>query len=88
MHEHYVREGWDDFDVGICPVCAVPVRWNKASEAWLEDRSLRVFVLSGDEAHAVRRSVSGLTFEAVAAQLDAQDIGQDIAEQDAVRAGG
>lgn len=51
--EHFVPEGWEDFNRGICP-CGEVVVWNEATDTWEADRQMRVFVLSATESIAVR----------------------------------
>jgi hypothetical protein len=51
--EHFVPEGWEDFDRGLCP-CGEAVMWNQVDERWEPERSLRVFVLTPSEAVAAR----------------------------------
>lgn len=85
VRQHYVPDGWDALNQGVCPHCGEPVRWDARKSAWVADRKLRVLVLTRDQATAVRNTVSGLTGIAVENQLDMQDMQQQIAEQDRAR---
>lgn len=46
---HFVPEGWDDLDRGICP-CGEIVVWDEATDRWNPDRSMVVLVLTAIEA--------------------------------------
>lgn len=82
---HYVPEGWEEANVGVCPHCDNTVRWDEDGESWVTDRTLRVLVLTSDEADAVRRSVSWLALESIRYQLDMQDSGEEMRQWDAER---
>jgi hypothetical protein len=76
---HFVPEGWEDFDRGLCP-CGEAVTYDNENEMWVPDRSLRVLVLTKDEASAVLDMVlvedgddQSEERMAVQAQLDLQD---------------
>lgn len=49
---HFVPEGWEDFDRGLCP-CGEAVIWDATQDRWVVDRSLRVLVLTPDEVKAL-----------------------------------
>lgn len=49
MDEHYVPEGWDELDRGLCPHCGQTVTWNEEAERWDLDPTLTVLVLTKDE---------------------------------------
>lgn len=66
---HYVPEGWEDFDRGVCP-CGEVVVWNESGNIWLVARDYRVLVMSPDEVALLRRS---LIPSGVRAQLALQD---------------
>lgn len=53
LREHFVPEGWEETDRGICP-CGEAVIWNEAAQRWDPDRSLVVFVLTEAEAQHLR----------------------------------
>lgn len=56
MHTvHFVPEGWEDLDRGICPVCGTPVSWNSEAEVWDFDPTLRVLVLEPHEVERLRK---------------------------------
>lgn len=69
---HLVPEGWESFDVGLCP-CGEAVRWDGATDRWVPDRTLRVLVLTPGDAGYIRAFTSGNGYAHVSAQLDAQD---------------
>lgn len=53
---HFVPEGWEDLDRGICPGCGLTVSWCAegvesplAPEGWYHDETLTVLVLTEDE---------------------------------------
>lgn len=68
-HErHFVPDGWDDLDRGICP-CGELVRWT--GTGWTVDRSLVAFVLTRDEATMMRWLVAHPDFSGrLQAQLE------------------
>lgn len=66
--EHFVPEGWDEADVGICPDCGRTVRWDEKRDAWVTAPDLRVLVLDPDEVEWVRH-YAGPTLRA---QIDRQ----------------
>lgn len=49
---HFVPEGWEDLEVGICP-CGEAVRWNGELEQWEPDRTLTILVLDQGEVASV-----------------------------------
>lgn len=50
---HFVPNGWEPVDAGICP-CGEAVRWDAAAGRWIPDRSLVVLVLTADQARHLR----------------------------------
>jgi hypothetical protein len=70
---HYVPEGWEDLNRGICP-CGEVVFWSEGLDQWLPARAFRVLVLTPDEITALRRSqMPTLLKEQIEQQLDLQD---------------
>lgn len=55
---HFVPSGWEDADRGVCP-CGELVAWDGPSLSWIPDRSLRLLVLTTEEAKVV--SEDGMT---------------------------
>lgn len=52
LRKHFVPEGWEDFDRGICP-CGEVVVWNASNDRWVANRQMRVLVLTQRETAAV-----------------------------------
>lgn len=88
-HDHYVAEGWEDFNVGLCP-CGEAVRWDgglvidgpdgpEVEGGWVPDRTLRVLVLTAEEALMV---VDGLPYATTLARMvrDQLDIQEECPE--------
>lgn len=48
-NSHFVPEGWEELDRGVCPRCGSTVVWEASSDLWREDASLRVLVLTAVE---------------------------------------
>lgn len=48
LARHFVPEGWEELDRGICP-CGEVVAWDEKAEVWVPDRSLRVLILTQAE---------------------------------------
>lgn len=65
---HYVPEGWEELDRGVCP-CGELVRWDEAAERWIPDRALRVLVLTEAEAETLRAAAPADLALTVARQL-------------------
>jgi hypothetical protein len=61
--DHFVPEGWEDLDLGLCPR-GEAVRWDADRDHWVVDRTLRVVVVRQEE----RDLVSAFGY-----QLDLQD---------------
>lgn len=79
LKDHFVPEGWEDHNRGICP-CGEVVVWNESGQVWLKARDYRVLVMSPDEVALLRR---GLIPSEVRAQLALQDEMTEYMEQDA-----
>jgi len=47
---HFVPEGWEEADRGICPRCGRTVRWDADSAEWILEPTMRVLVLTATEA--------------------------------------
>ena len=56
--EHFVPDGWEDLDVGICPTCGRTIRWDFERQAWVNDPSLTVLVLKEAEIEEIRTAVT------------------------------
>jgi len=52
---HYVAEGWEELNMGICPRCGTAVYWNETSETWDPDTNIRVLLLEQLETDLLRR---------------------------------
>lgn len=52
--EHFVPEGWEELDRGICPKCGQTVAWDEAAEKWRVDATLTVLVLTAAEYRHLR----------------------------------
>ena len=48
-YDHFVPEGWDEINRGICPRCGKPVSWNEAIDQWMHDPTLTVLILTRHE---------------------------------------
>jgi hypothetical protein len=59
--DHFVPDGWDDVERGLCP-CGEAVAWDEKTELWVPDRSLRVLVLTTEEVEHIRAAVDLKTF--------------------------
>lgn len=46
---HFVPEGWEDLDRGICPGCGCTVTWNHHTAEWVLEPALTVLVLGQGE---------------------------------------
>lgn len=62
--DHFVPEGWDELDRGICPRCGRTVLWNPATEKWEADESLVVLVLLDGEVKAIDNALDWLSMRA------------------------
>lgn len=58
-NDHYVPEGWDELERGICPRCGQTVRWDETTDAWVVDDSLTVLVLTEDEIEKIGHAAKG-----------------------------
>lgn len=69
--DHFVPEGWDDLNRGICPRCGLTVVWNPEVEQWLPSDDLVVLVLHREEFQKIRDE--GLGFEELEPLLDSME---------------
>ena len=63
-NRHFVPEGWEDTDRGICPACGQTVRWmaydDEGGGRWEPDGTLTVLVVTEEEWRLIDEEALGL----------------------------
>jgi len=62
LGQHFVPEGWEDLEKGICP-CGTVVQWDRVNERWDEWHTAYVLIVNGP----------GFDLQDAMAQIDLQD---------------
>lgn len=69
---HFVPEGWEHFDIGICP-CGAVVRWDNNGGRWTPMPTARVLVLTREDVEYLRTTLGKDIPEHLLDQIALQD---------------